>query len=59
MTIYEGEWNEKVYAVAGDVLDGVSIVILDYENQMYNTNNFSLVSIRFAHEFAGGERNQQ
>lgn len=24
MTIYQGEWNEKVYAVAGDVLDGVS-----------------------------------
>uniref|UniRef100_A0A1L8EDH7 Putative complement component 1 n=2 Tax=Haematobia irritans TaxID=7368 RepID=A0A1L8EDH7_HAEIR len=22
MTIYQGEWNEKVYAVAGDVLDG-------------------------------------
>lgn len=24
MTIYQGEWNDKVYAVAGDVLDGVS-----------------------------------
>lgn len=22
LTIYEGEWSEKVYAVAGDVLDG-------------------------------------
>ncbi|KNC21664.1 hypothetical protein FF38_09769 [Lucilia cuprina] len=22
MTIYQGEWNDKVYAVAGDVLDG-------------------------------------
>lgn len=22
LTIYEGEWNDKVYAVAGDVLDG-------------------------------------
>lgn len=22
ITLYEGEWNEKVYAVAGDVLDG-------------------------------------
>ncbi|EDW02105.1 complement component 1 Q subcomponent-binding protein, mitochondrial [Drosophila grimshawi] len=22
MSIYEGEWNEKIYAVAGDVLDG-------------------------------------
>lgn len=24
MTIFNGEWNDKVYAVAGDVLDGVS-----------------------------------
>lgn len=24
VTLYEGEWNEKNYAVAGDVLDGVS-----------------------------------
>lgn len=23
MTIYNGEWNDKIYAVAGDVLDGV------------------------------------
>ncbi len=22
VTIYEGEWNEKKYAVAGDILDG-------------------------------------
>lgn len=22
--MYQGEWNDKIYAVAGDVLDGVS-----------------------------------
>lgn len=25
VTLYKGEWSDKVYAVAGDVLDGVSI----------------------------------
>lgn len=25
VTMYEGEWSEKNYAVAGDVLDGVSL----------------------------------
>lgn len=29
MTIYQGEWNEKIYAVAGDVLDGVSIFMIN------------------------------
>lgn len=28
MSIYEGEWNDNVYAVSGEVLDGVSFNIL-------------------------------
>lgn len=24
LTMYEGEWNEEVYCVSGDILDGVS-----------------------------------
>lgn len=27
VTLHKGEWNDKVYAVAGDVLDGVSIIV--------------------------------
>jgi hypothetical protein len=26
VTIFSGEWSDKTYAVAGDVLDGVSLV---------------------------------
>ena len=28
IVIYEGEWKEEVYAVAGDILDGVSLILL-------------------------------
>jgi hypothetical protein len=27
VTIFKGEWNDKSYAVAGDVLDGVSCIV--------------------------------
>lgn len=27
VTIFNGEWSDKTYAVAGDVLDGVSSVV--------------------------------
>jgi len=36
MAIFEGEWNDKVYAVAGDVLDGY---LYDYV-RIYETLNF-------------------
>ena len=26
VTVFSGEWSDKTYAVAGDVLDGVSLV---------------------------------
>jgi hypothetical protein len=27
VNIFNGEWSDKTYAVAGDVLDGVSLVM--------------------------------
>lgn len=36
VTIYEGEWNDKNYAVAGDVLDGVRSLILEYHYDLFD-----------------------
>ncbi|CRL01304.1 CLUMA_CG014293, isoform C [Clunio marinus] len=42
VTIYEGEWNEKVYAVAGDVLDGYLYdLLMNYLEEKGVSNEFA------------------
>lgn len=41
LTIYEGEWSEKVYAVAGDVLDGYLYdLLMNYLEEKGISNEF-------------------
>lgn len=42
LTIYEGEWSEKVYAVAGDVLDGYLYdLLMNYLEEKGVSNEFA------------------
>lgn len=42
LTIYDGEWSEKVYAVAGDVLDGYLYdLLMNYLEEKGISNEFA------------------
>lgn len=42
ITIYEGEWNDKKYAVAGDVLDGYLYdLLMNYLEEKGVSNEFA------------------
>lgn len=52
LTIYEGEWSEKVYAVAGDVLDGYLYdLLMNYLEEKGVSNEFAEKLSEFATEY--------